>query len=84
MMQLIPTKKVNLDRRLFWCLRSNFQGVIITPLVGANLTPNSGFFFRGVILTPKRVKTTHVRNKVTPFRSDFNSRLGVKRTLFQG
>ena len=33
-------------------IHSNFQGVIVTPLV--ELTPYSGVIFWGVILTPKR------------------------------
>ena len=46
---------------------SNFEGVIITPLVGTNLTPYSGVIFWGVILTPKRsLKNSFSGVKVTP------------------
>ena len=45
---------------------SNFQGVIITPLSGANLTPYSGVIFWGVILTLKRsLKNSFSGVKVT-------------------
>ena len=43
-------------------LHCNFQGVIISPLVGL-----SGVIFRGVILTPKRsLKNSFSGVKVTP------------------
>ena len=46
-------------------IHSNFQGVIVTPLV--ELTPYSGVIFWGVILTPKRsLKNSFSGVKVTP------------------
>ena len=46
-------------------IHSNFQGVVVTPLV--ELTPYSGVIFGGVILTPKRsLKNSFSGVKVTP------------------
>ena len=63
----IQAKRPVGDFCIFIFVHSNFQGVIVTPLVGANLTPYSGVIFWGSYLNSKKeFKELFFRSKMTP------------------